>query len=236
VIQVQSVAPLPVPPDLDMYIYPDYQALQSALSPSSAAWVAGHADPDLGVIVAAIPPGFDQQTFTEQRIPHELMHILLYQYTRPGYRSLPTWLNEGMASQAELYPNSDYKLVLDDAVQRGALIPMTELCGPFPRDASQALLAYAQSASFVDYIHRTYGGAKLQTLISTYANGLSCERGAQQALGRSLTQLERGWQREALSVDITAATAANLLPWVVLLLVALLTPILLIMLRNTTSE
>jgi hypothetical protein len=162
------------------------------------------------------------------------MHILLYQATNLGYRSLPAWLNEGMASQAELYPNSDYALVLDDAAQRGALIPMPDLCQAFPRDASQALLAYAQSASFVSYIRRTYGSDKLQDMISAYANGLDCERGAQQSLGRSLTQLERGWRRDALAENTTATAAANLAPWLVLLMVALLGPII-IAIKNKSA-
>ncbi|MFM8320575.1 MAG: peptidase MA family metallohydrolase [Chloroflexota bacterium] len=225
VIQVQQLIPLPLPTTLDIYIYPDSATMKEALHPNSADWVAGHADPDLGVVVAALPTGPDRQLLIQQRIPHELMHILLYQSTNLGYRSLPTWLNEGLSSLAELYPSSDYQIILEDAVARDALLPMSSLCQSFPRDASNAILSYAQSASFVKYLHGAYGTSGLQELISTYANGLDCERGAQRALGRSLSQLERSWRGEALAEDTTAAAAANLLPWVVLLAAVLAAPL-----------
>jgi len=223
-LQVQKLLPMPAPSGLALYVYADSNAMQATLHPSSAEWVAGHADPDLGVIVVSLPPGPDQKLLTQQRVPHELMHILLYQTTDLGYTNLPTWLNEGLASLAELYPNSDYRLLLEDAVQRDALIPMTSLCQTFPRDASGAILAYAQSTSFVQYLRDMYGVSGLQSLLAAYANGLDCERGAQKALGRSLTQLERDWRRDALAEDTTAAVANNLLPWLILLGAAMAAP------------
>lgn len=224
-IQVQNLIPLPMPAGLDLYIYADSKTMQAALHPNRADWIAGHADPDLGVITAALPSGPDQALLIQQRIPHELMHILLYQSTNLGYANLPTWLNEGLASLAELYPNSDYQILLEDATQRDALIALPALCGPFPRDASGALLSYAESASFVKYLHSAYGTSGLQTLLTTYANGLDCERGAQRALGRSLTQLDRDWRRDALAQNTTAAAVNNLLPWLILLGAALAAPL-----------
>ncbi len=230
-LQIQSLLPMPAPSGLALYVYADSNAMQAALHPSSADWVAGHADPDLGVIVVSLPPGPDQKLLTQQRVPHELMHILLYQATDLGYNNLPTWLNEGLASLAELYPNSDYRLLLDDAVQREALISMSSLCQTFPRDASGAILAYAQSASFVQYLHDMYGVSGLQSLLAAYANGLDCERGAQKALGRSLTQLERDWRRDALAEDTTATVANNLLPWLILLGAVMTAPVVLVVRR-----
>jgi len=152
---------LPVPSGLDIYIYADSRTLQSALSPNSESWVAGHAEPDLGVIVVALPPGPDQRLLIQQRIPHELMHVLLYQSTDPGYANLPIWLSEGLASLVELYPNSDYQVLLENAVEKDSLIPMAALCPSFPRQASSALLSYAQAASFTRFLHNSYGTNRL---------------------------------------------------------------------------
>jgi hypothetical protein len=148
----------------------------------------------------------------------------LYQLTDPGYNNLPTWLNEGLSSQVELYPNSDYPILLEDAVKRGALIPMASLCHTFPRDASSALLSYAQAASFTKYLYNTYGTTGLVDLVKAYANGLDCERGAEQALGKSLTQLERSWHNDILAVDTVQAAINNLLPWLILLATILVVP------------
>lgn len=224
--KAEDLLPVTIPNDLlEIYVYPDSESMQDVLHPSSENWVAGHADADMGVIVVTLPPGPDQKLLIEQRIPHELIHILLYQFTDPGYENLPTWLNEGLASQVELYPNSDYPILLEDAVKREALIPMVALCQTFPRDASSALLSYAQAASFTKYLHSTYGTTGLVDLVKAYANGLDCERGAQQALGVGLTQLERGWRNDVLAIDTAQAAFNNLLPWMILLAAVLAVPV-----------
>jgi hypothetical protein len=226
--RIQELLPLPAPPIMDIYIYPDSRSMQATLHPSSAQWIAGHADPDLGVIVAALPPTPDQRPLIEQRIPHELMHVLLYRSTNLGYKNLPTWLNEGLASLAELYPNSDYQILLTDAVQRGSLLPMSSLCQGFPREASSALLSYAQSASFVKYLYSNYGSSGLQQLVTAYANGLDCNRGAEYSLGKGLAELERGWRQQNFSENNTPAAFMNLLPWLVLMAAILITPLILL--------
>ena len=223
--QADDLLPLTLPNNsLEIYVYPDSESMKTVLQPSSENWVAGHADADLGVIVVILPPGPDQKLLIDQRIPHELMHILLYQYTDPGYANLPTWLNEGLASQVELYPNSDYPILLEEAVKREALIPMVNLCQTFPREASNALLSYAEAASFTKYLHRTYGTTGLVDLVKAYANGLDCERGAEQALGKNLTQLERAWRNDVLAEDTAQAAINNLLPWLILLAAVLAAP------------
>jgi hypothetical protein len=224
-LKAQDYLPIPVPLDLiEIYIYPDSQTLQSVLGPSSVEWIAGHADPDLEVIIAALPPGPDQPLLIKQRIPHELMHVLLYQYTHTGFDNVPTWLNEGLATLIELVPNSDYEILLRAAVEKKVLIPISGLCRTYPRDASGALLAYAESASITRYLHAEYGLTGMDALVRSYANGLDCERGARRALGRSLTQLERNWRSDVLSENMTADAANNLLPWALLALAIFIAP------------
>jgi Peptidase MA superfamily len=223
--KADDLLPVTIPNNsLAIYVYPDSESMQEVLQQNSEDWVAGHADADLGVIVVTLPPGPDQKLLIDQRVPHELMHILLFQFTDPGYANLPTWLNEGLASQVELYPNSDYPILLEDAVKREALIPMVSLCQTFPRDASNALLSYAQAASFTKYLYNTYGTTGLVDLVKAYANGLDCQRGAQHALGLNLTQLERGWRSDVLAIDIVQSAINNLLPWLILLLAVLAVP------------
>ncbi len=165
-------------------------------------WVAGHADPDLGVILVTLPEGPEQPLLVEQRVPHELMHVLLYQSNQLGYANLPAWLNEGLASNAELDPNPDYRILLEDAAKKNSLIPLANLCVSFPRDAYGALLSYAEAASFVKYLHDSYGVSGLTSLTQAYNNGLDCNQGAEQALGKSLVQLQRSWERDELSQDV----------------------------------
>ncbi len=233
---IQSLLPMPEPESFEIYIYPDSQTLQEALQPDSESWIAGHADPDLGVILVALPDIPEQRLLAEQRIPHEIMHILLYQYSRLGYQNLPIWLKEGLASLAELYPNSDYQILLGEAAGKGELIPISSLCDAFPREASNALLSYAQAQSFTKYLHSSYGSSGLESLIIAYANGLNCDQGPQQVFGKNLKQLERGWQTEVLAQNVLLKAFLNLLPWVIILIIVLSPFLFFILLRTRTTR
>jgi hypothetical protein len=229
--RIQDLLLLPMPGKLDIYVYADPETMQTALNPGSANWVAGHADPDLGVILVTLPEGPEQRLLVEQRVPHELMHILLYQKNPIGYANLPTWLNEGLASNAELDPNPDYRILLEDAASKNSLIPLHDLCSSFPRDAYSALLSYAEAASFVKYLRDSYGIPRLEALVKAYNNGLDCNRGAEQALGKNLVQLQRNWERDVLSQDVGLKAFLNMLPWIILLLAVLAAPLILALLR-----
>ena len=214
----------PLQETINIYVYPNTKEMQSVLK-DGQNWVAGHADPDLGVIVVALPAGPEQRLLTEQRVPHELMHVMLYHKLGPNYANLPTWLSEGLASIAELYPNPDYQLLINNAYQKDNLLPFSSLCNGFPRDASNALLAYAQSASFTRYLHGEFGSNGMDALVAAYGNGLTCERGIEVATGLSLTQLERQWREQTFSENTQLTAINNLLPWIVLLIVVLGAPL-----------
>jgi hypothetical protein len=223
--RIQAILSLADPDEIDLYVYPNSLDMQETLLLAGRSWVAGHADPDLGVIVVTLPPDPEQRYLSEQRIPHELMHVMLYQSLGASYSNLPSWLNEGLASIAELYPNPDYQALLENAYQQGDLIPFTNLCSSFPQDASGALLAYAQSASLLSYLRSTVGSEGLQALIYAYANDSDCEQGVQNVLGASLTELETQWRSSTFDEKPSGEGIRNLLPWLALLAAVLLAPL-----------
>lgn len=236
--QIQSFLRLPEVQDwINIYVYASSQDMQTTLDASTQNRVAGHADPDLGIMVVVLPTGPDQHLLMEQRIPHELMHILLYRQIGPSYSNLPTWLNEGLASVAELYPNTDYQILLSDAYQKGTLLNFSSLCKGFPRDASNALLAYAQSASFVQFLHKSFGSSGIEALVNAYGNGLDCNHGALEALNLSLPQLERQWRQDTFAENLAWTALLNFLPWIVLLVIILAGPLALalVMLRRKSA-
>jgi hypothetical protein len=227
------------PPDLvQIYAYATAREMQAALLLSGQNWIAGHADPDLDVILVSLPAGPEQHLEMERQIPHELMHILLYQYLGPSYAKLPVWLNEGLASITELYPNPDYHVLLDTAHQNKDLLPIASLCQVFPRDASGALLAYAEAASFTRYLYNAHGTPGLEALINQYAAGLDCQKGAQQALGNNLTELEVQWRSDTFAENQYASALQGFLPYLFILgLILIFTVITIIwtLLKKTTA-
>ena len=154
--------------------------MQDALPNAEQNWIAGHADPDQGVILVALPPGAERHLEMERQIPHELMHIALNYTDAHAYSNLPAWFNEGLASLAELYPNPEYQALIESAYDSGELFPLASLCQTFPNESQDALLAYAQSASFTKFLYDQYGNPGFNRLIAAFASGMNCERGVEE--------------------------------------------------------
>jgi hypothetical protein len=210
---------------IDIFIYATVDDLQSEQIPGSQGWAAGHADPALGKVMVVIAPGTDQGIIMEQRIPHELMHVMLYRQVGTGYQNIPAWLREGMATLAEIYPNADYDPVLAQATASHTLIPLQDVCVAFPTDAGQAFLAYAEARSFTDFLHDTYGSTGLLNLTASYADGVDCEHGPERAFGISLSSLESQWRSSVLGENTALATLQNISPYLVLLCLVLIIPL-----------
>jgi hypothetical protein len=215
------------PEDLEIYVYADFQALQAALPDVEQDWIAGHADPAQGVILVSLPASPQQQLEMERQIPHEIMHIALNYTDANAYSNLPAWFNEGLASMVELYTNPEYEAIIETAFETGDLLPISSLCQGFPSDSQQAVLAYAESASFTQYLHAQVGNPGFNRLMAAYASGMSCEQGIQQALGTDLTSLEGNWRRDEFSDQLWSRTVQDFLPWLVLLAAILVGPLIL---------
>jgi hypothetical protein len=212
------------PQVIELYVYDSPRKLQSALVLTGQDWVAGYTDPRQAMILVSLPPGLEQRLEMERQIPHELMHVMLYHTIGAGYDRLPVWLNEGLASMAELYPNPDYQILLTSAHKKKSLLAIGSLCQAFPRDASGALLAYAEAASFTRYLYGRFGAPGIERLIVTYAKGLDCSSGAEQALEVPLARLESQWRQEVLGENQLGAALERLLPWLVMLPLVLIAP------------
>jgi len=217
-----------LPDEVDIYVYASAAELQVALQSSNSTWVAGHANPELNVVLVSLPQGPEQQLEIERQIPHELMHVALYYTDAHTYKNLPAWLNEGLASLAELYPSPEYQAILENAFTAGNLLPMSSICQAFPAESSQRLLAYAQSASFTSFLFEQFGTAGFNRLRAALANNLGCREAVENALGASLENLEGKWRRETFTGEAWQEAFAELLPWLVLALVILVGPLIMV--------
>jgi hypothetical protein len=234
---IQEQISLETPGNVAVYVYASGADLQQALQFTSQTWIAGHADPDLGVMLVSILPGPEQSLEMERQIPHELAHIMIFETIgADGYAQIPLWLNEGLASLAELYPNPDYRQSLERASAGGGLIPLANLCESFPTDASGASLAYAESESFTRYLYEEHGASGLLDLLNHYAAGQGCDNGPQAVLGATLTQLERDWRATTFSESSAAGALQALLPWFVLMAVVVGSPVFLALLKSREKK
>lgn len=204
---------------INIYIYASSADQTQALEIGGLTSVGGHASPDLRLGLVSIPPGPDQRLEMDQKIPHELAHILTYDLMGERYSQLPVWLSEGIATQAELAANPDYPLALSRASEDGSLIPIENLCGTFPPEQGRSFLSYAESESFTRFIIDNFGQTGLLALTSGYGDGLDCSQGMQQALGQSLNSVEGEWRATVLGENPGLTALKKLFPYIAILLV-----------------
>ncbi len=227
--RAKGYLPVSLKEPAELFVYASGAEMQSTLRLGNLHLIGGHADPELGVMVVSLQEGPDQRTIAERKIPHELMHILLYQHLGARYDNLPAWVGEGLPSLAELQPSPDYYAALQDAHDREALLPMTSLCHGFPMDAASFYLSYAQSESFTRYIYQTYGAKGLADLVNSYADGLSCEEGPRSTLGISLAELDNAWRVNTWPAKEAASNPLmGILPWLVMLALVVTAPLVLV--------
>jgi hypothetical protein len=206
----------PLPERLDIYVYADERDARAALQRVGVAWVDGHADAALGVVVVVTAPDLSAEFNLQREIPHELTHILVYRATGENYQRVPAWLNEGLAVLNQVQAEPDLPGVLAAARDSGEFLSLSSLCGSFPADPAAARLAYAESESFSRYVRGRFGSERTYALVNAYGQGAGCSEGVEQSLGQPLDDLEQQWMAEAVSANDLASRWRVVAPWLLL--------------------
>lgn len=175
-----------------IYIYANTSDMYSAMQSNEVEWVGGQANLGLGVIIGTIAPGDTAEI--GRLIPHELSHLVLAQATENPYGGVPLWLHEGLSVYNQNTVEYTFHILVNDAAETRALIPLEALASSFPTDPSQAALSYAESYSVVTYLIDTYGPEGMHKLVSAFDTGMTVEEALQEAFGLSVEQLDRQWQ------------------------------------------
>ncbi|MFN8598121.1 MAG: peptidase MA family metallohydrolase [Anaerolineae bacterium] len=201
---------------IDVYIYQSVEDLQSAVELAGRSWLGGQARPELGVVMIATPPDAEANLRLRRDLPHELTHLMVFIAAKTGYRSVPRWLDEGLASVNEAEPNASQRVALQTALEQNQVPSLESLCASFPTDASSALVAYAESRVVVQQIIDSYGLTSIQALMAVYRDGASCATGIERALNTTLSGLEFKWRASLGPSGGVAAVAQNSGPWLLI--------------------
>lgn len=186
---------LPVSPSLpiQVYVYPDTNSLTTALGVSSRDWTAAEAKPDLGILLVSETGNGISRSNLSRQIPHEIAHLLEYSITKGNYDFVPSWLLEGLAVNAEDSATTENDVLLQNAYRSNNLIPLEQLCNAFPPEAERSSLAYAESASFTNYISETYGTDAILAMLNSSQYGVTCTDLPGSVVGKDLGTLESDW-------------------------------------------
>lgn len=234
VARSQAIVPITPSGNFTFQIYGSAEEVQKVAQLAGFDWVAGHTDPQTGLILLSISPGVEQSLEIERQVPHEVAHLMLYRTLgEEAYARVPAWLKEGIASNAELYSDPVQSQLLELAYQSNALIPFALLCVSFPQDSASARLAYAQAASFVRYLSEQYRDVGIGALLDAYVSEGDCVNAPVAVFGQDLEAMSREWQA-ATFAEPTGLLGKNIedLPWATIGLSALIAAVLVLIRRR----
>jgi hypothetical protein len=181
---------------MDVYLYASRVDMLAALPPGSPPDVEAMTLNGMNVVLVSFPPEAAYIPDLRRVLPHEATHVRIHETTQDAHDRVPLWLSEGLATSVQyaFVPDPVAQTMLEEAARQDALIPLLDLCAAFPRDATSARLAYAESANVIGYIGDRHGRQAVRDLIVAYVDGATCEGGVYRVLGITLDGLEARWQ------------------------------------------
>lgn len=173
-------------------IYIDRKAFIDATSMPPRSRVVGLATFPAGVIHI---DGTGLLASIEKVVPHEVGHVMVARALGPALPALPTWFNEGVAEYVAGETAAQVDPVWVRAVGRGSSLDLAELDAAISERGDEAGLAYAESASIVNFLVAERGETVIADLIRSLARTRDFETSLQEVTGWRTSELESTWRR-----------------------------------------
>lgn len=178
-------------------------------------WVAAYAMPSRRLIVFRSWRWGTKYNLT-RTLRHEYVHII---NGVAGRGRIPLWFDEGMAG----YYAPNWGLATSSGFLMsgflGTLFKFSQLEESFPRSRSDAELAYAQSASFIEYLANLYGKRDLRRVMLLSAELSSFDKAFVQVYGSTVPTQVQSWKKQFRrhSTWIIVATSSGTLWFLILI-------------------
>jgi len=180
-------------PPVDFFVYADQEAFYDALGPGTRENIGGQANADIRTMFGLIRPSEVSSGWVDTLVSHELTHLVFAEAVANPYHFPPRWLNEGLAVHLSQGYDASDRATVSSAAGSGSIIPLAGLAGLFPTQRDRFSLAYAESASAVDFLMRTYGEETLVRLITSYAEGVTDDEAFLAATGIDMAAFDDAW-------------------------------------------
>ncbi len=194
---------------VDIYIYASTSDLKDAVL-YAPGWVGGQAFPDSNIIIIGVP--IEQLDWGKSTEAHELTHVLVGHLTFSCLSFIPTWLNEGLAMYGEGGPGATEAALFDEARKNDELLSLRSLMGNFSEESTRANLSYTESHSVVNFMVKTYGRAKMTTLLTSLRDGQTIDEALQAIYGFDTDGLEAAWRDSIGASSLAAGPDATPVP------------------------
>lgn len=151
--------------------------------------------------LATFPPGIihvdgaGRLASLEKVVPHEVAHVLIARVVGPALPALPRWLNEGIAEFVAGRRAAQVDPVTLAAVGRGQSLPLADLDESFGAGGEAGRLAYAESASLVNFLVDQRGTSVIPALLAALRQHRDFAPALQQTTGWTAAELEAAWRQ-----------------------------------------
>jgi hypothetical protein len=189
--RIQLDVQIPEERKIKVYIYTSSEELRDAVL-FEQEWTGALAYPSFNIVLTAVNSG--NLEWAKGALPHEITHLLVGEYVFGPFGDIPTWLNEGLAIYSEISHSSELKPHLDKAIANDTLLPISTLAGSFPTSSTGAYLAYAESASIVEFLIEEYGWDNMRLLLEMFKGGATYDKALLEVYSFDVNGLEAEWR------------------------------------------
>ncbi len=171
---------------IDIFVYATQSDFFGALGPGAREWTGAATFPDIRTVFMWLGGG--PGSYLDTALVHEVTHVVFYDATRNPYHSPASWLNEGFAVWSE-QQNADAAAQTVRSEVSNGLFSFDAITGQFPIGARGSSLSYAEGATMVDMIIRTYGQGAMAAIAAAYRAGATDAEALHAGTGVSADQL-----------------------------------------------
>ncbi len=125
-------------------------------------------------------------------IIHEVIHSLQSQYIPLSLT--PTWFNEGLAVYYSDIYNLNDRIIISKALVRNNIIPIDMISNFLDMNPAEAVLAYAESSSIIEFIIQNNGTESIKNILLNIKEGKTFSEAFEMVTNIELNQLQYYWK------------------------------------------
>lgn len=174
--------------------YGDLSQIKCIVYDKFPLWASGLAIPQKKIIILTTPSLSKGESFSlVNTFIHEYTHLVIEIFLQG--KSIPRWLNEGMAMYVSGQKDFYNTLLLSKAFVFSSLIPFEQLKNSFPVTSSEIRLAYAQSFNMVSYLMDHFGRERFYKFLKFIRSGIPFKKAFFFGFGENFSSVENSWKK-----------------------------------------
>ena len=125
---------------------------------------------------------------------HEVSHIIIHRAADSVFRTVPPWINEGLAEYGNVDPGFSYDIALEFALGTDRLLPVVFM-ESMPGNPEDIIIFYGQSRNIIRMMIERFGAEKMKELMSVLKSGKKMDDALEEVYGIDRLELTNMWRK-----------------------------------------